>query len=171
MTPLLEHSAGVIPFRVEVEERLSFLVLHSSTVRNPRARWEFPKGGMEPGETPRQTAAREFQEETNLTEWGFRDGFERSLSYTYVRRGRKVLKTVTYYVVEVYDCAALAKSSEHAEDQNGHWCRWGSFEETTSLLYHAKIRQLFAEADAWLRGEPLPPPAPECDGKDSCRHV
>jgi 8-oxo-dGTP pyrophosphatase MutT (NUDIX family) len=165
MTQLLEHSAGVIPYRVEADERLSFLVLHSSTVRNPRARWEFPKGGIEPGETPRQTAAREFQEETSLTEWGFREGFERSLSYTYVRRGRKVLKTVTYYVVEVYDDSNLAKSSEHAEDPHGHWCRWGSFEVVTALLYHAKIRHLFAEADAWLRGVPLPV-LPESDGQD-----
>lgn len=165
MTQLLENSAGVIPYRVETDEQLSYLVLHSSTVRNPRARWEFPKGGIEPGETPRQTAAREFQEETSLTEWAFREGFERSLSYTYVRRGRKVLKTVTYYVVEVYDDTSLAKSSEHAEDPHGHWCRWGCFDSITSLLYHAKIRHLFAEADAWLRGVPLPP-ALDSDGQD-----
>lgn len=158
MNPLLEHSAGVIPFRVEADGSFSYLILHSATVRNPRARWEFPKGGMEPGETPRQTAAREFEEETSLTEWGFRDGFEQPLSYTYVRRGRKVLKTVTYYVVEVYDSSALKRSHEHAEDPHGHWHRWGNFDDITSMLYHAKIRHLFAEADAWLRGVP---PAPE----------
>lgn len=160
MTPLYENSAGVIPFRIEADGSLSYLVLHSATVRNPRARWEFPKGGMEPGETPRQTATREFHEETNLTEWGFREGFERSLSYTYLRRGRKVFKTVVYFVVEVYDCTGLARSSEHAEDPHGHWHRWGTFEEISNLLYHIKIRQLFAEADAWLRGEPLPLPPP-----------
>ena len=87
----------------------SYLVLHSATVRNPRAKWEFPKGGMEAGETTRDTAAREFHEETGLVDWSFRDGFERSLSYTYVRRGRKVLKTVTYYLVEVRDVSTLAR--------------------------------------------------------------
>jgi 8-oxo-dGTP pyrophosphatase MutT (NUDIX family) len=156
MTPFLEHSAGVIPFRIEADGSLSFLILHSATVRNPRARWEFPKGGMEPGETSRQTAAREFQEETSLSEWGFRDGFERSLSYTYVRRGRKVLKTVVYYVVEVYDSSDLARSSEHAEDPHGQWYRWGSFAEISTLLYHAKIRQLFSEAENWIRDQILP---------------
>lgn len=163
MTPMYEHSAGVIPYRVEADGSLHYLVLHSATVRNPRARWEFPKGGIEPGETTRQTAEREFREETSLTEWAFRDGFEESLSYNYLRRGRKVFKTVAYYIVEVYDCTGLARSSEHAEDPHGHWHRWGSFEDTTALLYHFRIKQLFARADAWLRGEPLPLALPETD--------
>ena len=151
MTTIQELSAGVIPYRHDGDRGLVYLVLHSATVRNPRAKWEFPKGGMEPGETPRQTAAREFQEETGLTRWAFREGFEQSLSYTYIRRGRKVLKTVTYYIVEVLDDSTLACSFEHVEDPFGHWYHWGTFEQINRLLYHAKIRQLFAEADAWLR--------------------
>lgn len=150
MTTIHERSAGVIPFRTEGHQLL-YLVLHSATVRNPRAKWEFPKGGMEAGETTRQTAAREFQEETGLSEWSFREGFERSLSYTYIRRGRKVIKMVTYYLAEVRDASALTRSDEHVEDPFGHWSYWGTFEEVSRLLYHAKIRQVFAEADEWLR--------------------
>lgn len=157
MTSLIENSAGVIPFRTGDDGTLLYLALHSATVRNPRARWEFPKGGIEPGETARQAAAREFEEETSLTGWHFREGFERSLSYTYLRRGRKVLKTVTYYVVEVDDISTLARSAEHVEDHTGHWYHWGTLSQISSLLYHAKIRQLFAEADAWLRGVEAPP--------------
>jgi bis(5'-nucleosidyl)-tetraphosphatase len=152
MTALHERSAGVIPYRLVADGGPLYLVLHSATVRNPRAKWEFPKGGMEAGETPRDTAAREFQEETGLFDWTFRDGFERSLSYTYLRRGRKVLKTVTYYLVEVRDDSAIARSFEHVEDGAGHWFHWGTFEQISRLLYHAKIRQVFAEADAWLKG-------------------
>ena len=151
MTTIHERSAGVIPYRIDEDQRILYLVLHSATVRNPRAKWEFPKGGMEPGETPRETAAREFQEETGLTAWSFREGFERNLSYTYVRRGRKVVKTVTYYIAHVEDPSAITPSAEHVEDPFGHWHHWGSFEQITRLLYHAKIRQVFAEADAWLK--------------------
>ena len=152
MTAMHERSAGVIPYRKVAEGGPLFLVLHSATVRNPRAKWEFPKGGMEAGEVPRETAAREFHEETNIADWTFHDGFERTLSYTYLRRGRKVLKTVTYYLVEVQDDSMIARSIEHVEDSAGYWFHWGSFEQITRLLYHAKIRQVFAEADAWLRG-------------------
>jgi bis(5'-nucleosidyl)-tetraphosphatase len=152
MTTIQELSAGVIPYRREGDRPLVYLVLHSATVRNPRAKWEFPKGGMEAGETPRQTAAREFQEETGLVRWAFRDGFEQSLSYTYIRRGRKVVKTVTYYVVEVLDASTPICSPEHVADPFGHWYHWGTFEQISRLLYHAKIRQVFAEADTWLRG-------------------
>src|SRR5438067_12820492 len=109
MTAIHEHSAGVIPFRRVGDRGRLYLVLHSATVRNPRAKWEFPKGGMESGESPRQTAAREFQEETGLVRWSFRDGFEQSLSYTYIRRGRKVVKTVTYFLAEVLDPSTLAR--------------------------------------------------------------
>lgn len=146
MTPIYERSAGVIPFRIDEDGTPVYLILHSATVRNPRARWEFPKGGMETGETTRQTAAREFQEETSLSAWRFREGFEQSLSYTYLRHGRKVFKTVTYYLVEVDDPSPLARSAEHVPDPSGHWHHWGGFDHITQFLYHAKIRQLFAEA-------------------------
>jgi bis(5'-nucleosidyl)-tetraphosphatase len=152
MTTIHERSAGVIPFRMAGDRVLMYLVLYSATVRNPRAKWEFPKGGMETGESARETAAREFVEETSLTDWSFREGFERNLSYTYIRRGRKVIKTVSYFLAEVHDASPLMKSAEHVEDPFGYWCYWGTFDQINRLLYHSKIRQVFAEADAWLAG-------------------
>jgi bis(5'-nucleosidyl)-tetraphosphatase len=152
MTTIHERSAGAIPYCVRVDRVYEYLILHSATVRNPRARWEFPKGGVEAGESTREAAAREFHEETSLVDWSFRDGFERTLSYTYIRRGRKVVKTVTYYIVLVRDPSALARSPEHVEDPSGQWYRWGTFQEISLLLYHTKIRQVFAEADTWLKG-------------------
>ncbi len=155
MTTLTERSAGVIPYRRGEDRVLLYLILHSATVRNPRAKWEFPKGGVEAGETTEQTAAREFHEETSLVDWSFHEGFERNLTYTYVRRGRRVMKTVTYYLVAVGDITTLARSVEHSEDPSGQWYRWGSFEEISQMLYHSKIRQVFAEADAWLKSSEM----------------
>ena len=43
---------------------------------------------METGETTRKTAAREFQEETGLVEWSFRDGFGEEPDL-YLRPSRK----------------------------------------------------------------------------------
>jgi 8-oxo-dGTP pyrophosphatase MutT (NUDIX family) len=152
MTTIHERSAGAISYRARDDRVPLYLILHSATVRNPRAKWEFPKGGVEAGESTREAAAREFQEETSLVDWSFREGFERTLTYTYIRRGRKVVKTVTYYIVEVRDPSALARSAEHVEDPSGQWYRWGTFEEISVLLYHTKIRQVLAEADTWLKG-------------------
>jgi bis(5'-nucleosidyl)-tetraphosphatase len=150
MTTFHERSAGVIPYRRADDQGPLYLVLHSATVRNPRAKWEFPKGGVEPGETIREAAAREFHEETALVDWSFHEGFERNLSYTYIRRGRKIVKSVTYYLVEVRDVNPLACSPEHIADPTGCWYRWGTFEEISTLLYHNKIRQVFTEANTFL---------------------
>lgn len=154
MTTLTERSAGVIPYWLDPGGVPHYLILHSATVRNPRARWEFPKGGMEPGESTQATAEREFREETSLLDWSFREGFERSLSYTYLRQGRKVYKTVTYYLVRVADREPLARSPEHVADPTGHWFHWEPFDDIHRFLFHAKIRQLFAEAHEWLAENP-----------------
>ena len=135
----------------------------SSTPRpcaTPR-RWEFPKGGIEPGETTRQTAAREFQEETALGRLVLPRRLRTRLSYTYIRRGRKIVKTVSYYLVEVRDPSTLACSAEHVADPAGHWHHWGTIEEIAACSITAKIRQVFAEADAMAprrRGPPSFPP-------------
>ena len=108
-------------------------------------------GGRARARRSGSAAAREFHEETALTDWSFLDGFERDLSYTYIRRGRKIVKTVTYYLAEVRDATPLACSPEHMEDPSGHWYQWGTFEQITALLYHSKIRQVLADADEWLK--------------------
>jgi len=152
MRTIHEHSAGVIPYRRPEDSATLFplyLVIHSATVRNPLARWEFPKGGIEPGESARQAAAREFVEETGIRSWAFREEFERTVTYTYNRLGRRRNKTVTYFLAEVFDGSELKCSREHMEDPLGYWSRWGSFDQIVTMLCHAKTQLLFAEADAW----------------------
>jgi bis(5'-nucleosidyl)-tetraphosphatase len=156
MRTIQELSAGVIPFRRPEGSPFFplYLVIHSATVRNPLARWEFPKGGIEARESARQAAAREFMEETGIRSWAFREGFERTVSYTYIRFGRRRNKTVTYFLAEVFDGSNLKCSREHMEDPLGHWSHWGSFEQIKAILCHARTRRLFTEADAWLRSPP-----------------
>jgi 8-oxo-dGTP pyrophosphatase MutT (NUDIX family) len=145
-----EHSAGVIPFRPKPGSGLLYLVIHSARVRNPRARWEFPKGRIEPGETAVQASMRELREETGINSYSVREGFERDISYTFIRDGRQHHKTVSYFIAEVFDYSTLIRSDEHVTDSSGCWYRWGSFEQVSRLLCHARTRRLLSEANAWL---------------------
>jgi bis(5'-nucleosidyl)-tetraphosphatase len=154
LPPIRETSAGVIPYRVGPNGEPVYLLIHSARVRRPRARWEFPKGGIEPGETPRQAAGRELEEKTGIVSYRFREGFERDLFYTYIRGGRRRHKTVAYHLAEVLDDATLARSGEHDEDPAGRWHVWAPPRLVTAYLCHAGIRELFLEADAWLRRAP-----------------
>ena len=90
-------------------------------------------------------------EETGIRSWAFREGFERTVAYTYIRFGRRRDKNVIYYLAEVFDGSNLKCSREHMEDPSGRWSYWGSFEQIRTMLCHARTRLLFSEADAWLR--------------------
>jgi bis(5'-nucleosidyl)-tetraphosphatase len=152
MLSVQERSAGVIAFLNECDPvNRPYLLIHSARVRNPKARWEFPKGGIERGETPRQAAAREFVEETGLRCWRFGDGFEWSITYTYFRHALTRTKTVIYFIAEVFDPSTMTRTVEHVEDSAGRWFRWGRFDEVVRLLSHQQMRDLFRAADSWLR--------------------
>jgi 8-oxo-dGTP pyrophosphatase MutT (NUDIX family) len=57
-----------------------------------------PKGGMEAGETPEQTAAREVREETGVVA-AVREPLG-DVRYTYRRGGRRVRKTVHFFLCD-----------------------------------------------------------------------
>jgi 8-oxo-dGTP pyrophosphatase MutT (NUDIX family) len=57
-----------------------------------------PKGGPDPGETPEQTAVREVREETGITAQ-VRERLG-DVRYWYRRDGRKVHKTVTFFLCD-----------------------------------------------------------------------
>lgn len=58
--------------------------------------WDFPKGMVEPGESPLQAAIREVEEETTITELNFRWGKVYRQTYPY-NQGRKIAR---YYIAE-----------------------------------------------------------------------
>ena len=60
-----------------------------------------PKGGMEAGETPEQVAAREVREETGVVANVLEPLGD--VRYTYRRGGRRVRKTVHFFLCEYVD--------------------------------------------------------------------
>jgi bis(5'-nucleosidyl)-tetraphosphatase len=89
-----ETSSGVVLFRKE-NDKILFLLLHY-----PSGHWDFVKGKMEEGETPHETAIRETQEETGITDVEFLDNYEEWIQYNFQYQGELVQKKVVFFLGE-----------------------------------------------------------------------
>jgi 8-oxo-dGTP pyrophosphatase MutT (NUDIX family) len=89
-----ETSSGVVLFRKE-NEKILFLLLHY-----PSGHWDFVKGKMESGESPRVTATRETKEETGIIDVKFLDYFEEWIQYNFQFEGELVQKKVVFFLGE-----------------------------------------------------------------------
>jgi 8-oxo-dGTP pyrophosphatase MutT (NUDIX family) len=97
-----------------------------------------PKGGLEPGETPEQAAAREVREETGITATVLRPLGD--VTYWYRRGGRRVLKTVHFFL-----CAFVSGSTadhDHEVDD----ARWIPLGEARTALSYEGERALIERA-------------------------
>ena len=87
-----ETSAGVVLFRRENDKPL-FLLLHY-----PSGHWDFVKGKMEDGESPKETALREAKEETGISDVKFVENFEEWIQYNFQFEGELVNKKVVFFL-------------------------------------------------------------------------
>ncbi|MEM8738681.1 MAG: NUDIX domain-containing protein [Planctomycetota bacterium] len=135
-----DYSCGVVPYRETPGGREYLLVQHRA------GHWAFPKGHPERDETPTETARRELAEETGLADVELFDApaFEEAYAFT-KRSGKRVEKTVTYYLGRVAaDAAVVLQEAE----VSGY--AWGDAEATRGRLTFAEGRALFAEVRAHL---------------------
>ena len=97
-----------------------------------------PKGGPLAGETGEQTAGREVREETGVTvEVGERLG---EVSYVYRRDGRRIRKTVHFYL-----CSFVSGSTDD-HDHEVDDARWIPLEQALTTLTYPGERRLIARA-------------------------
>ncbi len=75
-------------------------------------RWDFPKGGVEEGESELQTVLREVEEETGLKGISIIPGFRKVIEYYYRRDGKNVHKQVVYMLAST-DSEKVRISFEH----------------------------------------------------------
>lgn len=106
--------------------------------------WDFPKGLQEPGEDPLNTAIREAQEETTISDLQFRwgDVFKETEPYN---RGKK---TARYYIAETKtrDVRLLPNPVLGRPEHNEF--RWMTFDEAAEKLSPRVKRILHWARDA-----------------------
>jgi 8-oxo-dGTP pyrophosphatase MutT (NUDIX family) len=105
MEPRREHSAGVVLYREHAGQRLYLLLDYGR-------HWDFPKGHLEPGESPEQAALRELAEETGITTCQLDPRYQKEISYFFRIKGQTVHKTVTFFLAKTTE-DRVTVSHEH----------------------------------------------------------
>ena len=111
----MAHSAGIVPVR-KTKNGWLFLILRCYS------HWDFPKGGLEPGETPLAAARRECWEESRISELHFKWGYEFQDTNPYTRG-----KIASYFLAETrQETVELTPnpSTGRAEHDEYRWVGW-----------------------------------------------
>lgn len=133
-----ERSAGAVVFR-EAGHRRLYLLLQNA------GRWDFPKGGVEKGESELQTVVREVEEETGLRGIRIVPGFRRPVEYFYRREGKNVHKRVVYLLAST-DEERVKISFEH------QGFGWFGYHEALEHASYDNSRATLTEAERFLKG-------------------
>ena len=138
-----EKAAGTIVFKKE-GGKIYYLLLHSPRgMRWPAAYWDFPKGHVEKGERPLDTAKRETMEETGLANIEIAEGFEKGIRYFFKFEGKTILKFVTFFLARAVE-GEIRVSSEHIGYQ------WAPYEQAMDQLKFKNAKEILKKANNFL---------------------
>lgn len=135
--PVQATSAGAILFRDTRSER-EYLLLKSRP-----GDWEFPKGGVEPGEELQQTAIREVKEEAGINDFRLIDGFRDEYNYVFQANGNTIHKTVHLFIAKSFEASAEL-SHEHRDLQ------WRDYDQAINTITQDGPREILRDADDYL---------------------
>ncbi len=133
-----ERSAGAVVYR-EAGDRRLYLLLQNA------GRWDFPKGGVEKGESELQTVLREVNEETGLGEVRIVPGFRKVIEYFYRRDGKNVHKQVVYLLAST-SVAKVKISFEHQA------FGWFHYKEALERASYGNSKITLSDAENFLNG-------------------
>jgi len=136
-----ERSAGAVVYRKTSHGRI-FLLLQNA------GRWDFPKGGVEKGETEVQTVMREVEEETGIKNIEVVPGFRKVIEYFYRREGKNIHKQVVYVLAKTVE-EAVKISFEH----QGYG--WFPYQAALERASYDNSKLTLADADRFLKGAAL----------------
>ena len=135
-----EISAGMILLRRTPEPH--YLLLHYES-----GHWDFPKGHIESGEHPQDTATRELKEETGISEVRFLDGYKQTLRYFFRQKGIGIFKVVIFFLAETTQ-SEVTLSAEHVGFD------WLPYDAAIDRLTFKNSRDLLIKANEHLHASP-----------------
>lgn len=112
----------------------------------PEGTWALPKGLIDPGESGAETAVREVAEETGLA--GRLDGKLGDVRYVYTRRGVRVFKVVSFFLLR-YARGRIGELPRGMELEVAE-ARWLPLEDAPRLLAYGGEREMAERALAEL---------------------
>lgn len=142
MTTIKKRSAGVIVF-CRQGKSINYLLLHHGGDY-----WNFPKGTQEDGEDDLNTALRELEEETGISNIKLINGFKDETNYDFdaeIKNGvrDKVYKKVIFFLGEA-ESQKVKISKEHLD------FGWFNFETALKRLFYQDSQNLLKKAHQFL---------------------
>ncbi len=141
MLMLNEKSCGAVVYAKNSEP--SYLLLHYEA-----GHWDFVKGNVEKGENEKETALRELQEETGITDAKFIDGFKEKINYFYKRQGETVSKEVIFFLIETHTTQVVI-SFEHIGYE------WQPYQKAMEKLTFKNARDILKKANDFMKTQKI----------------
>jgi bis(5'-nucleosidyl)-tetraphosphatase len=137
---VLHHSCGVIVFNLDPNSGIREYLL----LKYPEGHVDYVKGHREDSDKSYlDTAIRELEEETGITEPKIIDGFSHITNYEYYREGVKHVKRVDYFLAEVAKKEVIV-SHEHLDFE------WLPFEKAYQTVTFENAKELLRKAEDFM---------------------
>lgn len=133
-----ETSAGGVVYRLDGGRPLFLLI------RDSYQNWGFPKGHVEAGEQPEDTALREVREETGITDLALRGALQ-TIDWYFRFRGQLIHKVCHFYLMET---ETAETSPQQAEGITA--CTWVDFATATDSISYANARAVLERAQEMI---------------------
>ncbi len=125
-------------------------VYHFLLIQHQAGHWGFPKGHAEPGESPLETACREFAEETGIGEYTVSDRPAFTEHYSFENRGIQIDKTVTYYLAWLPPGEAATFPTVDIQLKEIQNYAWVNYADALNLITFDAAKQILQEVNQYL---------------------
>ncbi len=142
----IEKSAGAVIFS-RSDKKIEYLLLHYQA-----RHWDFPKGNIEKGEKPKETARREIFEETGIKNIEFIPGFKETIKYFYKRktagRQKNIFKIVVFFLAQT-----KTKKVKISWEHQGF--KWLLYKEALEQLTFKNAKDILKKANDFISKKSL----------------